>query len=297
MIKELCELGGFCTDDSQYLEDCLLKIFSDTECLEKFIKASDDYFDKGECYLDLLSEVSAKMGIHEYTVHLVFLLYCAKSLRNTYIFNGYDEDMYLCILHDLCCKTEECKTLYGICGTFVFRRWFGRFFKGTLFGFGRLELGMVAFPHEEYNRVKKGDASFDCHIPSGGKLLMEDVYASLKKAYRFFKEKGILKGDIMTVNCHSWILYPETVKVFAPESNLRKFAELFDVLRTEENPGNDDFWRIFGVEYDENFEKAPQDTSLRRNLVAYLKNGGNLGSGIGVLQFDGEKVINVTKNN
>lgn len=295
MIKELCTLANFSAKDGEYLEDCLLKIFADAESVANFLKASDDYFDKGECYLELLDKVCEKCGIHEYTVHLVFLLYCAKSLRNTYIFNGYDKDMYLCVLHDLYCKLEECKTLYGICGTFVFRRWFRRFYTGKLFGMGRLEIGISTFPHDEYNGVKKGDLCFDCHIPSGGRLALEDVYASFKKAYGFYKKNGILKGDIMTVTCHSWILYPETAKVFAPESNLRKFAELFDVKRVEDDPKNEDFWRIFGVEYDENFEKAPQDTSLRKNLIAYLKNGGNLGAGIGVLQFDGEKIVNLGK--
>lgn len=293
MIKELCEKINFPAEDAEYFEECLSKILSDSDSASMFFDAHEDYFVKAECYHDLLDKISELHSIHRYTIDMTFLLYCARTLYCIYKNKGYDDELFYSSMHDLLCKLNECKELYGIRGTFVFKRWFRRFFLTTLFGFGRLEIGVVPFPHDEYRGVKHGDVSFDCHIPSGGRLLVEDVYASLKKAYAFYKEQGILKGDIMTVNCHSWILYPDTVKVFAENSNLRKFAELFDVLRTEDDPTNEDFWRIFGVEFDENFEKAPQDTSLRRNLVAYIKNGGNMGAGIGVLQFDGEKIVKI----
>lgn len=293
MIKELCVKIGFSAEDADFFEDCLSNILSDKACATMLLDAQEAYFGKAEGYNELLDKISEKLSLHRYTVDMTFLLYCARTLYCVYKVKGYDDEMYFSSMHDLSCKLNECKELYGIRGTFVFKRWFGRFFTTTLFSFGRLEIGVVPFPHEEYKGVKKGDVSFDCHIPSGRKLNEEDVYASLKKAYSFFKEQGILKGDIMTVNCHSWILYPETVKIFSENSNLRKFAQLFDVVRTEDDPTNQDFWRIFGVEFDENFEKAPQDTSLRRNLVSYIKNGGNMGAGIGVLQFDGERILNI----
>ena len=292
MIKELCEKIGFSADDGNFFEECLAKVLADKECTSKFFDAHDDYFGNGEIYFDTLGEIAEKLSIHRFSLDMTFLLYCARTLHCIYKNRGYDDEMFYDTVHDLWCKNNECKEVFGIRGTFVFKRWFRRFFLNTLFSFGRLEIGAVSFPREQFKEIKQGDRVFDCHIPSGGRLPIEEVYASLKKAYAFFKKEGVLKDDIMIVTCHSWILYPETVKVFGENTNLRKFAELFEIVFSAEDPENDNFWRIFGVEY-KNIDKAPQDSSLRRNLVAYLKNGGNLGDAYGVLRFDGEKIVGI----
>ena len=290
MIKEICEKIGFTAEDADFFEDILAKILGDKENATMFFKAHDEYFGDGDGYHDLLQQLSDKIEVHVYSVHMTFLLYCTKTLHAIYKNKGYSDELFYNSMSDLKAKLGECKELFGIRGTFVFRRWFRRFFKTTLFTFGRLELGNVTYPREGFGDVKQGDLVFDCHIPSGGRLPIEEVYASFKKAYKFFKEQGILKDDYMVITCHSWILNPETVKVFAENSNLKKFASLFEIVFSEPDPDNNDFWRIFGVEF-KNFDKAPVDSSLRRNLVEYIKNGGNLGEAYGILKFDGEKVL------
>ena len=43
------------------------------------------------------------------------------------------------------------------------------------------------------------------------------------------------------------------------------------------------------------FDKAPADTSLRRNILDMIKSGQNMGAGYGVILFDGENIVNKNK--
>ena len=69
------------------------------------------------------------------------------------------------------------------------------------------------------------------------------------------------------------------------------FYNMFDVIYNEDHDTNRNFWRIFDCEY-KDFDKAPADTSLRRNILDMIKSGQNMGAGYGVILFDGEKIVN-----
>lgn len=58
-------------------------------------------------------------------------------------------------------------------------------------------------------------------------------------------------------------------------------------------PNKDDFWRIFHCKPTTDLQNLPKDTSLRRNFITYLQQGNPMGVGLGVLLFDGEKIINL----
>lgn len=115
----------------------------------------------------------------------------------------------------------------------------------------------------------------------------------MKRAYKFFKERGELKEDVMTIICHSYLLYPETLHLFPENGNVRAFAKLFDPVDPHEEPENPNFWRIFGKQYDEKcgFDGIELNTSLRRNFAKYISDGGKMGLTYGVLRFDGKKVL------
>ena len=68
------------------------------------------------------------------------------------------------------------------------------------------------------------------------------------------------------------------------------FSGDFEIFRIDHS-GKFDEWRVFGKEYDIYKDVLPTDTRLQRNFVEYIKNGGTLGGGDGIILFNGEKVL------
>lgn len=288
MIRTFGEKTGFPPEAIRFLEE-QFSVLQQKEMMDSLYAAMDNFFcEADERYLDILQEIAEKTGIHRVTVDMVFLILCTKPLFYLYRQKGLGEDLFWDTMCDLKYKLMECKAVYNIWGTFV-TRWFRRFYLCERFKLGRLQYETVTFPHDAYRDVlKKGDTVYNCHIPSSGALTPESVMDSLRRAHEFYKpESGVLP-----VVCYSWLLYPPHQDVFPAGSNMAAFARLFDVIETKRSPNNGDFWRIFHCKYGTDFKSLPQDTKLQRNFIAYLQQGNNMGEGLGVLLFDGEKILN-----
>lgn len=299
MIYELCEKIGIPKDGAEHLEESLSVILSNKECAQLLFETRDELMSGCREYEKKLREISEKSGVHMYTTGLAFMLFSATSLKYVYDAKKLPEEIYYDSMRDLSYKYRECINVYGIHGIFTYL-WFQRFFTLKLFALGRLEYGINEFIYDSYttkngkHTLKRGDRVFDCHIPSSGKFPPEEVIASLKKAYRFFVDIGVHKdGELLPVTCHSYLLYPENRQIFREGSNIRSFADLFEIvpesIRKEEN--NPNFWRIFNKDYDGNLKDIPRDTSLRKNFAEYIENGGSMGTAYGVIYFDGEKIV------
>ena len=231
----------------------------------------------------------------EYMLYLLFWLHCALMLKKEYEQLGIPEDIYIDSMKDIAYKIRECKAVKGVCGVFV--DWFCCFFNLKTFGLGRLEYEIVC-AHEDYTfggyTLKAGDRAYNCHIPSAGKLTQELVEDSLHKAYQFFKKD--LPGTILPVVCHSWLLYPAYLNgVFPKNSNLARFAQNFDVIKADHNSEFHDCWRVFYKMYEDRATGLPAQTTLQRNFIKYMEDGGSFGAGFGVLLYDGKlkKIINL----
>ncbi len=238
--------------------------------------------------LDRLAEAG---GICSYTSDLVLWLLCTRSLRDVYRARGIPEQMWRNVGTDLRCKLMECRTVYGVWGTFT--RWFRDFYLLERFAFRRLEFDVFQWNDGNCRGlVSDGDTAYSCHIPSSGPLLPELVMQSLRELHAFAGDG--LRNGILPVKCCSWLLYPPIVALCPERSNIRRFAELFRITGIVEhkNPYQD-FWRIFHLQYTgpESLEQAPEDTALRRSLKRYLLDGGGIGCGVGYLLFDGEKIL------
>ena len=69
-------------------------------------------------------------------------------------------------------------------------------------------------------------------------------------------------------------------------------SHLFDIIDKKADENNKDFWRIFNMDYQKGIlNKIPQDTTLRRRFKEYFDKGNTMGSGYGILLFDGEKIL------
>jgi len=155
----------------------------------------------------------------------------------------------------------------------------------TLFALGRLQFEIKLFG-KEYSKngvtLTPESEVLNVHIPRSKKPLTEDVcLQSFNMAREFFKTRF---GENPAFVCHSWLLYPETLKLYKETSNTYKFAKLFNVIETGIRTHDEDLWRLFDTD-EKNPDRLPNDTSIRRAFISHLKTGGRTGWAYGVFFF------------
>ena len=295
MMKSTMERLEFPTEAITVLQDACDRLLANHQIQMLWKEAEKQLFlGEEKEYLFPLEQVVATSGVDRRTADMVFLLRCIEPLKEAYAAKELPETLLWETMRDLRYKLMECYKTYGVWGTFV-TSWYGNFYRLGRFALGRLQYEKKPFRFEEgmcyRGLVRAGDLVLHTHIPSSGPLLYEDVMNSLRRAYDFYRED--LREGKLVFDCSSWLLYPPYFKtVFAEGSNLHRFGSLFDVIQEKEDTEYADFWRLFGLPYsDENLLAAPTDTSLRRRMKDYLLSGGKMGSGYGVILFDGEKII------
>lgn len=234
-------------------------------------------------------------GKEPYKAELLFWLHCVPYAQERYRQMGIPENIFWDTMMDITYKLDECRNVYEVCG--VFSSWFFLHFDWQVASFGRLQYQIREFPKEHYEwdgyELNRGDLVYACHIPSAGKLTRELCLDSLQRAYDFLKND--LKTGILPVVCDSWLLFPPYIQsVFGEGSNLKAFSELFDIVEVIPRQTFEDGWRIFGAAYTGPVSDLPKNTTLQRNMIRYMENGGGFGFGYGILLYDGEqrKILN-----
>jgi hypothetical protein len=163
-------------------------------------------------------------------------------------------------------------------GRYAFDRgfWTTRQVSAVLFRLGTLE----------YELLRDGDGPYiDLHIPSDADLTPGALNASAAEARRFLAE---YRPDwaAAPIRCCSWLLSPALKAVLPEGSRIIRFQAAFDL--TDTNPGADDVLQwVFGLaeaqKADARLEDLPGDTTLRRNMKAFMGAGGRVGVAQGVL--------------
>lgn len=214
-----------------------------------------------------------KLDWHTYAMAVL----CANVpvIRERYAEKGAGDNIFWESMVDFRCKINECKKVYGVWGIDPIT-WYAGFFEAKIFKLGRLE----------YEVRDEGVCSV--HIPSCGALHHEDVLDSYKRAYVFFGGKD---GAILPFLCSSYLLFPAYQKAVFPENgNIHRFAEDFTIIRIDDKQNFRDAWRVFDRPYTGDLTVLPQNTSLQRAFVAYMKENDNFGTGLGLFLFDGETI-------
>lgn len=281
----------FPTDAISYLLEQTSRLEASANAMAAIRAAEEKVFASTDAgYEEILETAAAYSGVPRFTVDMIFFLLCAPTMQKRFAAKGVGDAIFWASLCDLRYKLIECKNLHGYYGSFT-KNWFPRFLRAEAFALGRLQYECKPFPEEAYGELlQRDDTVCNCHIPSSGALLEEDVIASLKQAYDFFP--ALRKNGILPVTCNSWLLYPPVAELFKKDSNMDRFYRLFEILGAKENPKNSDFWRIFSIPFTpENLQNAPQSSSLQKNVKSYLLSGNVLGNGLGLLLFDGERVL------
>ena len=287
LAKNFPEKIGFTEEECRICRGYIDLLGKDLEPLAK------EYMDEKRLMYEVLEDVHklSRLGVHTYTLDLLFLLLCTGYLEEKYRAKGILEEKFTETMQDLKYKLDECMEIKHVFGTFVVG-WYDLFFRGDLMSFGRLQIRTVAYNNAPFTvsgtEIKEGDMVLDCHIPSSGPLTREALLDSYRRIYDWYPEYRI--GNVLPIRCGSWLLYPEYDEVFACSKNISEFRSHFTVNSKHEQEEFVDCWRVFGVDA-EHVEDLPEKTSLQRAFKAYMKKGGTFGGGNGFLLFDGEKVI------
>ena len=271
-----------------------------SEFKQAFYELADKYLrevkiEKSAFISETIKDIATQSGIHKYTLKFLLLLICAEQLLASYRASNIPDEIYRNTMYDLKVKLNECKTVKNVWGTFT-SGWYCGIFSMRTFGLGRLEFEMSEFPfdngyHHGGIHINRGDFVVFAHIPSGSPLTHESAYDSYRIAYNFFSDK--LNNKPLVICCHSWLLYPDTKDLFKCSRNITDFYNDFDIIGKDESEGFSNAWRVFEKDYNQSeIDSLPDNTSLQRNFIQWLKNGGKTGNGFGVIIFDGQKIIN-----
>ena len=247
-------------------------------------------------FLEKLTPISQKYSIDENILQFVFLLLSAETMAKRYTKQGIPDSVFFETIKDLKYKFQECVECKGYYGTFV-PHWFEGFYRLERFGLGRFQYEHTDIDKEIITpsgiKIKKGTKVLFLHIPSSGVPLSDEVrIESYKKAYEFYKDTPFVKNGRIIFVCHSWLLY-EKHREFLPEnSNILKFMNDFYIYDGYISDTKEDLWRIFGKYENAPVNDLPEDTSLKRAYKKWLVEGNEVGGGVGLIVFDGEKIIN-----
>ena len=228
-------------------------------------------------------EAGELAGIHEYASALLIFIFMAKKLKEYYKEVGLSEEMYYITVCDLKYKAIECKLIKGIWGSFV-AIWFAGFFECERFGIDNLQFEVIKCGLE-YNykgiELQKDTKVINIHLPrTGGRLDKNELDATLKKAQEFLAKRYNL--DTPVFYCHSWLLHKNIVGAFKEGSNLKYFADKFEMVYCGDYESYSEVWRLFDMDYTEDYSKFPADSSFRRYVIKLMEDKKAFGYGVGV---------------
>lgn len=280
---------NFPKEANQALIDSYAQIQANEAYYNEFMKIVDRYRqDVDADVLQMINDIknlSGSNAVHPYTRVLIMLILMSKYLKERYEKKGLPLDVWKNSMNDLLYKCIECRLVYGIWGVFV--DWFGEFFHLTRFALGRLQFDVSNSPIDYEGKkitLKKGDKLLRVHIPrTGERLERDEQIKSYRLAAEFFKP--FFGDDKIVFTCESWLLFPAVKQMLSPQSNLFAFISDYELM---ESGYYDDFfswsWRLYDTK-EENIDKLPQNTSLRRKYVEYIKSGKKSGWGYGVFVY------------
>lgn len=166
--------------------------------------------------------------------------------------------------------------------------WTIRQINGRLFRLGTLEYEL----DEEHHSIA-------VHIPGDASLQPEALQASFQNQEEFFRTH-FPKENRWPRTCESWLLAPALQKLLPESSRILQFQRLFTVTRVDADADDYLEWVFHfaagqqdGIRQllsdssaesrKELIRRLPEDTSLQRNMKAYVLQGGRIGIGEGFL--------------
>ncbi|MCB0060523.1 MAG: hypothetical protein KDE19_00340, partial [Caldilineaceae bacterium] len=124
--------------------------------------------------------------------------------------------------------------------------------------------------------LQNGDTVLDMHIPNFMPLELDLLKASLQRALEFFPRYHP-ERPFKAFICSSWIFNTQMGGMLPPTANLLAFQRQ-GYLFPLPSHGAGAMYFLFGNQLVD-LQTAPQDTTLRRAVIAHIKAGGKLRHG------------------
>ena len=161
-------------------------------------------------------------------------LYFIEAMHNEYVTRGIDEALF-----DEMVKGIRGRLIgaYNRTGTFAIGdlTWQKLLLKGRMFKIGILQFDLKPSPADVPSKgVKKGDNIVGIHVPGGQPLIYERCVQSIKDA-KAFVAKHFPDFDYGYMTIMTWLLNPHMADLLGPNSNILKFATLFEVVSIHES--------------------------------------------------------------
>lgn len=213
-------------------------------------------------------------------MRLAVTLCSLNKTKNFYKSHGISDDIFLNTMSDIriWCENNQNKGLKNY-------RWITTHLKGELFRIGRLQFQFYTCCNDslDYKRLPfdYGEKVIYIHIPQGEKLIYQDCINSINNAKTFFKTY-FSDYKYRYFFCESWLLYENNREFMKKESNILKFASLFDIAYSVDD-GSQAVERIFGEKM-KDAELYPEKTSLQKSAKEYIIRNNKLGLGIGTIK-------------
>ena len=128
--------------------------------------------------------------------------------------------------------------------------------------------------------LQQGDNVLELHIPRSDPFTLEICQDSLRRAFEFFREQAPDR-PFKASYCHTWFFTPQLQQILPPESNIVRFQREFYLYPFPGTPGF--LWDYVFGEKVRSMASAPRDNSLRRAVLDWLANGGELFDLAGVM--------------
>lgn len=220
------------------------------------------------------------------------LLCMLRSMNGTYAYYMERKIPKQIFTDTMKCFSRFVKEHMASFGRYGFDRdfWTGRQLSGLLYRIGALEFELTrdVVPDsgqgvESEKAVRSGEEEelISIHIPSDAVMTVENCEESFRLADDFFRNYFPGRADNRYV-CSSWLLSPALRELLSRQSNIVQFQNRFEIVSW--NKDSQEFMSWVYKRNDSALAELPEDTSLQRNMKAYLLAGGKVGEGYGILR-------------
>lgn len=291
---------GYEMNDIEKSKELFLKIYPNEKLCAKIMDYIKNHRSKLNFYIYFCKKGNWSLALKQKP----FVKLCIAFSMLNYVKEKYDEKsipekVFFDTMSDIAIWIDDHKEKTGEDGLLELN-WIKNHINMNIFKLGRLQFQMYRYYFEPvYKRgeksIKYGERILNIHIPRGEPLDVGECRKSVETAKGFFKTyfSGYPTDFFI---CHSWLLYPGNKSFMKEGCNILRFAEMFDVVKSFDMPGEPYRW-IFGVKINPQkllrnkrksgsygfFDKLKCETSLQKSALEYVKNGGKLGDAMGVL--------------
>ncbi len=247
-------------------------------------RARDDFY-SGADVKPTLAELAGRIGVNEYELALAFFASCAGEAERRMTAQGHGIKVFTDSMRDLTIWAKMCHGYAGVWGIREFD-WLARTLRAELWRLGRLQFEYETYNYADFSfgghSVHTGDRVINVHIPADGPFPADARLASYKQA------RDHLGLD--TFICDSWLLYPPQEKYLDPTSNIVSFMHEYHIVKSSRAWSLRNLRYLFGDMDEYDVAALPRDTRLRRAFMKMIEETGDIGWGVGVLFFDGERI-------